>query len=114
MYSRDSLIKAAYHFTDNYYVYLDADMQYYYVELNPKENSLLDIVEDDFINELLAQSVRETIYKKTANIRELILGRAFASTILEGNEPNEEITPKGEKIDEKGIFEDWFNDETRS
>lgn len=110
MYSKFSLLKASYHFTDEYYVYLDADEQYYYVEINPKESGHPMITDGDFMNELLAQSTREEILKKTSDIRTLVLGRAFASTIIEESRLQEDKPT----VDENGVFEDWFENEKNS
>ena len=75
--SKTALIKAAYNFTDSAYVHLDADEQYYYVELEPKSGSD-KIDEHDFVNEMLAQSVRHEIFQQTKHIRELLYARAVA------------------------------------
>lgn len=80
MYSKIALIKAAYNFTDKAYIHLDADDNYYYVTIEPKEDE--EVSEKDFINEMLTQSVRHEVYQQTKNIRELLLARAC------GNECN--------------------------
>ena len=108
LYSKNSLLKAAYHFTDNYYIYLDTDEKYYVVDIKQKDSSVEELCEGDFMNELLAQVTREEVFKKTSDIRSLILGRAFASTIIEENN----IKTDNLQTDENGIFKDWFNDET--
>jgi hypothetical protein len=41
-----------------------------------------EIVENEFINELLAQSLREEVVKNTIDIRKLIISRALSSTII--------------------------------
>ena len=38
LYPKIALIKAAYNFTDEAYVHLDADDEYYYVSLAPKRS----------------------------------------------------------------------------
>ncbi len=108
LYSKPSLLKASYHFTDEYYIYLDADEQYYYIDIKNKELSGQDLEEGVFMNELLAQVTREEILLKTSDLRSLILGRAFASTIIEENDTAEATG----QADENGVFEDWFNNET--
>ena len=107
LYSKLSLLKASYHFTDEYYIYLDADDLYYYIEIKPKESSHSEVTDGEFMNELLAQSTREEILKKASDIRTLVLGRAFASTIID-----EPTTNESESFaDENGLFEDWFENE---
>ena len=104
MYPKAALIKAAYQYTPTHYVHLDANETDYLVELVPKEKvASIDIHE--FKNELLAQTVRTLISKETGRVRELVMARAFASTIVEGplsTEPNEE------DFDLDTVLKDWF------
>lgn len=80
LYSKIALIKTAYNFTDKAYIHLDADKDYYIVTLKSKKGC--DIKEDEFVNEMLEQSVRHEVYIQTKNIRELILARALASSVV--------------------------------
>lgn len=117
IYSKRALLKAAYHFTDRYYVHLDADNEYYYVELSAKESIENIDIEQDFKNEMLAQATREAILEKTSDLRELILARAFASTIIEDSEISgaEKVTAEhdennyDEDVADDSIFEDWYS-----
>ncbi len=106
LYSKVALIKAAYNFTDNSYVHLDADNDYYYVTIEPK-NPDYKVSEQEFINEMLTQSVRHEVYQQTKNIRELLLARAMATSVIvdehliDDNETEESFT-------ESEILKDWF------
>ena len=106
LYSKTALIKAAYNFTDSAYIHLDADQQYYYVELEPKDGHN-EIDEHEFTNEMLAQSVRHEIFQQTKHIRELLYARAVASSIIvdesliEGSADEIQYT-------ENEILKDWF------
>lgn len=105
LYSKAALLKAAYHFTDRFYVYLDQDDTKYSIELTAKPGADEKSVDKEFSNEILAQATREEILRQTSNIRELILGRAFGSTITEKpqeyeDEPDRESSPE--------IFMDWY------
>lgn len=108
LYSKTALIKAAYNFTDQVYVHLDADEHYYYVFMQPKENDTT-ISDEEFENEILAQSVRHEIYLQTKNIRELMLARAVATSVVA---PEEEDLESDEKMlqefSEDTILKDWF------
>lgn len=106
LYSKIALIKAAYNYTDIAYVHLDADDIYYYVSFENK-NPGQEINEQDFINEMLAQSVRHEIYQQTKNIRELLLARAMATSVIveNGIEENEEVNGL---FSENEILKDWF------
>lgn len=110
LYSKTSLIKAAYNFTDLYYVHLDADEKYYYVSIEAKSGDNC-VSEKDFVNEMLAQSVRHEVYLQTKNIRELLLARAMATSIIvdDGIEEND---LSEQTFLENEILKDWFdNDE---
>lgn len=41
LYSKVALLKAAYHFTDNYYVYLGIEGDCYFVDFNSKSESYI-------------------------------------------------------------------------
>ena len=111
MHSRYALLKAAYHFTDEFYILLDQDETSYYIDISSKEGDLPDDIEGIFSNELLAQSTREVILEKTSSLRELILARAFASTIID-DKTTDEVTDNDFNDDngeiDKSLFKDWY------
>ena len=76
LYSKTALIKAAYNYLENAYIHLDMDEKYYYVFLKEKKEDI-EIKEDDFMNEMLTQSVRHEVYLQTKNIRELLYARSL-------------------------------------
>ena len=110
LYSKTALLKAAYHFTDLVYVHLDVDDLDYLVELFSKNDlPLPSNMEKQFMNEILAQTVRQTVSEQTGHLRELIVARAFASTIIEPEveyETPSVATPP--ELDE--ILQDWFEE----
>ena len=110
LYSKTALLKAAYNYTDTSYVHLDADEEYYYVdiELKKTEKSIDDITEKEFINEILTQSVRHEVYRQTKNIRELLLARAMATTVITDSKLLEEEGLFDDNYDESEILKDWF------
>ena len=109
LYSRQVLLKAAYHFTDNYYVFLDSDKERYIVEITPKlDNGTEEVSVKEFSNELIAQAARESVFQETEEIRKLILGRAFASTIIEERPKAEETE---ETSEDDSLFEDWYDEQ---
>ncbi len=106
LYSKEALIKAAYNYTDRAYVHLDVDDEKYYVSLEMKESND-EPDEKEFVNEMLAQSVRHLIYKQTKGIRELLLARAMATSVItdsDDNEGNDEVD-----FSEDEILKDWFD-----
>ena len=105
LYSKIALIKAAYNFTDNAYVHLDMDDTYYYVTIEGKTKEA-DIDEEKFVNEMLAQSVRHEIYMQTKEIRELMLARALATSVVELENKDEPVFL--DEYSEDEILKDWF------
>ena len=108
MYPKVALLKASYNFTDKAFIHLDADDQYFYVEVEMKDSSE-ELSEKEFLNEMLAQSVRHEIYRQTKNIRELMLARAMASTIVTDTGVENLNCDAEENYSEKEILRDWFS-----
>lgn len=107
LYSKIALIKAAYNYTDLAYIHIDADDDYYYVTVESKKQGH-QITENDFVNEMLAQSVRHEVYQQTKNIRKLLLARAMAtSVIVDDDTINEEID---DSYVESEVLRDWFEE----
>jgi His-Xaa-Ser system protein HxsD len=111
LYSKIALIKAAYNYTDVAFLHLDADEHYYYVIFETKPGHE-EIREQDFLNEMLAQSVRHEIYSQTKNIRELLLARAMATSVVFNDDAasNEYDENCSESFSEDDILKDWFED----
>lgn len=108
LYSKTALIKAAYNFTDKAYLHLDADEKYYIVTIELRD-SKSSISQKDFENEMLAQSVRHEIYCQTKNIRELLMARAMATSVV--TDSNSEYEISDANFDENEILKDWFSDD---
>lgn len=105
LYSKIALLKAAYSFVDVAYIHLDFDEKNYIVEFIPKKETDINI-QQEFDNEMLTQAIRDTVYKSTKNIRELLVARSLASTVIH----NSDFTEEGSKDDftESEIIKDWF------
>lgn len=105
LYPKVALIKAAYHFTDEFYVHLDEKDGYYVVNIEPKADS--DISEMEFNNEMLAQVTRYEIFQQTKEIREISLARALASTVIEKDSivTNDDVDEDAEEI-----LKNWFTE----
>lgn len=106
LYSKVALIKAAYNYTDLAYIHLDADAEYYYVTVEAKDGGQI-LCEQEFINEMLTQSVRHEVYQQTKNIRELLLARAMATSVIVEEDMVDDVTPD-EAFSEDVILKDWF------
>ena len=108
IYPKIAIIKAAYMFTDRAYVHLDANEDSYIAEIVMKPG-FEAISEMEFDNEVLCQTARYEVGRKTHNIREMMVARAISSTMLinehsEGDDPYKE----DEITDTKDILVDWF------
>lgn len=110
LYSKSVLLKASFAFTDTAYIHLDADDEYYYVRVIPKDGN--DLEENAFINEMLCQAVRHEVYLQTKNIRELLLARAVSSSVLDTapNPQNEREMSLVEGSTEDEILRSWFDE----
>ena len=86
LYSKEVLLKTAYSLTDKVYLHLEQDEKDWIVSWKPKKSH--DLNEGEFENELIAQALREKLISQTADIRKIILARAFASTVLD-DQPGE-------------------------
>lgn len=112
LYSNDTIMRTAYHFIDDYYIFLEKDGEFVAVRIVPKkEKEITDRlriqIEGEFRNELLNQEVRKSIRKDTKNIRELILARAMYSTYIE---KPEDIQESESEYCVDDIAKDWFED----
>lgn len=83
LYEKPALLKAAYAFVDKYYIHLEfnADGDYY-IRFTPKSGETSGDVIEQFENELLAQTVRQHVYKETKTLREIMVARAMASSMI--------------------------------
>lgn len=106
IYPKEAIVKASYFFTDKYYMSLDTDEKYYYIDIGAKEDNVENNVEKEFLNEVITQTARYGVMQQTKNIRELIIGRALASTIVDDSDTGfiDDETVKSEDI----LF-NWFD-----
>ena len=107
IYPKEVLIKASFRFLDKAYIHIDKDKSDFVVRITPKEGEK-PISEGEFDNEMIAQAARYVISIKTKNIREITLGRAMASTIIE-EEPGANEAEDIQQVDM--ILKDWFDGE---
>lgn len=106
IYPKEAIIKASYFFTDKYYLQLDSDDKYYYVDMVSKIDDECDKNADkEFMNEVLTQTTRYNIMMQTKNIRELVVGRALASTIIDDSDTG---FIDDEAINSEEILQNWF------
>ena len=111
LYSNDTIMRTAYQFIDNYYIFLQKNDDIVVSMIPKEEKEITDRLrvqmEGEFRNELLNQEVRKSIREDTKNIRELILARAMYSTYVE--EP-EDIQESESEYSIDDISKDWFEE----
>ncbi len=107
LYPKESILKAAYKFSGEYQIYLDKTDGYYYVEVNSIDGKDVDDVnlESEIRKELLAQAARYSIVQQTQDLRNIIVARALASTIIDDTDSGY-VSEESMKADD--ILSDWF------
>lgn len=114
MYSKEVVMKAAYAFIKDCYIHLSSDDKSIIVSFTAKDDrELPDSIGAEFENEMLSQSVRYHVYKQTHVIREILMARAMASTMVYENDPIELFDNESDD-DLDNILEDWFKHEGMS
>ena len=115
IYSREIILKAAYAFIDKYYIHIDKEGNDYLVIISTKDEDGDANIAELFENELISAAIRMQVFQQTHVIRELLLGRAMASTmIMESDDEGNAIEMKEESSQNselKSILEDWFDHE---
>lgn len=109
IYSKSVLLKTAFTFTDHAYLHLSQDPDSWIIQWTEKEGE--EISPQEFENELIEQQIRESLLEQNADIRKILLARAFASTIIEAPaQPEEEETPEEDTEEDSSILKGWFDE----
>ena len=58
LYPKAAVFKAAYNYTDNYYIYIDLNDRNYIVDITAKETGCNSQIKELFDNEMLVQTAR--------------------------------------------------------
>ena len=77
VYPPEVVMKTAYLFLEQAYIHMQEDSTSWIVHLTSKEDALPENIGQKFENALLAEAVREITYRKTSNLRNIILARAI-------------------------------------
>lgn len=94
LYPLRAIYRAAYLFTDKYYIGLDQKEEVYIIKFSAKDRKCDYDDVGSFQNELLNQSLKSVLSDNTREIRELIVTRALYSSFLP--EKNEEAVATSE------------------
>lgn len=114
IYSKISVMRVAYQFIDEYYIYFDYISEkphYLKIVLEPKQDLNKDLKKTagEFHNELLNQNLRNAIELKTKSVRELVLARALYSSYIDDSEAVSEMD-SNEVYSINSIAKDWFDE----
>jgi His-Xaa-Ser system protein HxsD len=111
LYSKEAIMKTAFAFTDRAYLHLSQDEGHYCVEYWLKHASCEENAKKlggEIENEALAQTVRQVVLLQTKNIREMILARSLASTIVGEMKADADGILPAEAPDLDQMLTDWF------
>ena len=112
VYPKVAVLKAAYSFIEENYIHIDDNGESCIVSISAKqEQEYSENIGKDFENDLLAQTVRYSVYQETHTVRELLLARAMTSTMIENAEHVEEPENSNDDISEEQLDEiltSWF------
>ena len=117
IYEKSALIKAAYSFINEYYIHLEInDKGNYYISFTVKSEKSAPHIIERFENELLAQTVRQHVYRETKSLREIMVARAMASSMIIDDVVTENIDTQSDSDQEtnynlNAILIDWFKHE---
>ena len=107
LYSRSVLFKTCYKFTDNAYIHLDSDDKDFIVTISPKNSADKIDYELEFSNQMIEEVNREIVTEQTKNIRQILLARSLASTVIY----DDEIAGIETDISDKSAMKDWFEND---
>ncbi|WP_230399241.1 His-Xaa-Ser system protein HxsD [Novisyntrophococcus fermenticellae] len=115
MYPKSALLKASYAFIKDYYIHLEQKIEDYIITITSKDGQdLSEVIPEEFENELLAQTVRNQVYSETHSLREILMARAMASTMVMSDDPTEIMEKQEDRFPDERldfILEDWFDHE---
>lgn len=82
LYPKEVIIKTACSLIDDYYVHLDLIDSRYSIQITSKKSEKDSDIQKRLDNEIIFQLARYTVSVRTNDIRQLIMGRAFATSML--------------------------------
>lgn len=107
LYPREVIIKTAYVLTDKYYVHLDLNNGRYCIDITSKNSDENQDIENILNNEIIFQLARYSVSVRTSEIRQLIIGRAFASSMIVDEKKMTEYDSEHLHSADM-ILKDWF------
>lgn len=111
IYSSTAALKAAYSFLDRAYIHIADAGEDWEISFEPKTDGQ-DTLPAEFENELIAQTVRERVAKGTRTIREMLMARALASSVIDEEDPIARMQAEDDDIpseEPEDILTSWFD-----
>ena len=112
LYPAETLLKTAYRFLDRCYIHVDEVETYWIIRMQSKNGTDGKKYAAEFENELIAQTVRRCISQQTSNLRELLLARAMASTMILEEDPIISIEAQESDLSDdelRDVLSNWFD-----
>ena len=112
IYPIESIMKAIYNFLNDIYIHISEDEEYWILSFKEKDSCRYDNITYLLENEILAETIRLNVYRKTKNIRSIIMARAMSSSFIDNN--NDVVTSNISTSDDESlkmneILKDWFD-----
>ena len=82
LYPKEVIIKTACSMIDKCYVHLDLIDNKYCLQITSKDSESDSDIKKRLDNEIIFQLARYTVSVRTSDIRQLIMGRAFATSMI--------------------------------
>lgn len=111
LYPLKAIYRAAYLYTDKYYIGLDQTEKEYIIKFSGKKKHCDYDDVGQFQNELLNQSLKMALSNDTREIRELIVTRALYSSFLpEELDKNDDREESSEEYNLEEIAKAWYEE----
>ena len=109
LYDREVVLKTAYIFTEKAYLHIESNEENWIIHMKMKPR-MEAVSPAEFENALISEMVRLSVYRRTHTLRELLMGKALSTSVIEHDNPIREIASEQETSQEElqDILQDWF------
>lgn len=109
LYDREVVLKTAYIFTEKAYLHIESNEENWIIHMKMKPG-MEAVSPAEFENALISEMVRLSVYRRTHTLRELLMGKALSTSVIEHDNPIREIAGEQETSQEElqDILQDWF------
>lgn len=110
LYDREVVLKTAYIFTEKAYLHIESNEDNWIIHMKMKPG-MAAVSPAEFENALISEMVRLSVYRRTHTLRELLMGKALSTSVIEHDNPIREIAGEQETSQEElqDILQDWFD-----